>query len=157
VSNLHRPVMIDRNSGKAACPPYDPASTEQQIFEFWPSDLQRLFAAAGLPRRTPPDSLSDCQTALSSNQQDAPRITSPLTQVTYSLRLSQPQESIALTANAASDARVLYWFAGATLLGQSTPQTALNWRPSNSGQYQLKVSDDQGRSHSRALLVEFLP
>jgi len=77
--------------------------------------------------------------------------------VTYSLRLSQPQESIALTANAASDARVLYWFAGSTLLGQSTPQTALNWRPSNSGQYQLKVSDDQGRSNSRALQVEFLP
>jgi len=157
VSTLHRPVMIDRNTGKAACPPYDPASSEQQIFEFWPSDLQRLFAAAGLPRRTPPDSLSDCQTALASNQQDAPRITSPLTQVTYSLRLSQPQESIALTANAASDARVLYWFAGSTLLGQSTPQTALNWRPSNSGQYQLKVSDDQGRSNSRALQVEFLP
>jgi membrane carboxypeptidase/penicillin-binding protein PbpC len=113
------PVMVDRKTGKAACPPYDPATTDQQIFEFWPSDLQRLFAAAGLPRRSPPDSLSDCQTALSSNQQDAPRITSPLTQVTYSLRLSQPTESIALTANAASDARRLYWFAGQTLRGQS--------------------------------------
>jgi penicillin-binding protein 1C len=73
------------------------------------------------------------------------------------MRLSQPQESIALTANAASDARRLYWFAGQTLLGQSTPQGALNWRPGSSGNYQLKVSDDQGRSHSRALQVEFLP
>lgn len=157
VSDLHRPVMVDRLTGKAACPPFDPATSELQVFEFWPSELQRLFAAAGLPRRTPPDAQRDCRVQAAINLQDVPRITSPLTQVTYSLRLSQPQESIALSANAASDARTLYWFADHSLLGQGTPQSALQWRPDRSGQYQIRVSDDQGRSASRALRVEFLP
>jgi penicillin-binding protein 1C len=38
--------------------------------------------------------------------------------VSYQLRLSQPQESIPLNANAASDATILYWFADQTLIGQ---------------------------------------
>ena len=157
VSNLHRPVMVDRRTGKAACPPFDPAHSELQVFEFWPSDLQRLFAAAGLPRRAPPDVQGDCQGSPPGDGLEAPHMTSPLTRVTYSLRLSQPQESIPLSATAASDVRLLYWFADQTLLGQSTPQAGLNWRPERSGQYQLRVSDDQGRSTSRSLRVEFLP
>ncbi|RUQ44874.1 penicillin-binding protein 1C, partial [Corynebacterium pseudodiphtheriticum] len=82
---------------------------------------------------------------------------SPLTQVSYQLRLSQPQESIPLNANAASDAMTLYWFADQTLIGQGSPQTTLNWRPGKSGEYRLRVSDDQGRSASRGLRVEFVP
>ena len=132
-------------------------SPDAQVFEFWPSDLQRLFSDAGLPRRTPPDAQRDCQVQAAIDTSEAPRITSPLTQVTYSLRLSQPQESIALAAHAAADARLLYWFADHTLVGQGTPQTALQWRPERSGQYRIRVSDDQGRSTSRALQVEFLP
>ena len=62
-----------------------------------------------------------------------------------------------ISANAASDARRLYWFADHSLLGQGTPQSALQWRPERSGQYQIRVSDDQGRSASRVLRVEFLP
>ncbi|HLD66322.1 MAG TPA: penicillin-binding protein 1C, partial [Pseudomonas sp.] len=157
VSDLHRPVMVDRQTGKAACPPFDAATSELQVFEFWPSDLQRLFAAAGLPRRTPPDAQQGCQAQAATNLQDLPRITSPLTQVTYSLRLSQPQESIPLSATVASDARLLYWFADQTLLGQGTPQAGLQWRPERSGHYRIRVSDDQGRSASRSLRVEFLP
>lgn len=157
VSNLHRPVMVDRRSGKAACPPFDPATSELQVFEFWPSELQRLFAAAGLPRRTPPDAERDCQIPVAIDSNDTPRISSPLTQVTYSLRLSQPQERITLSASAAADARLLYWFADHSLIGQSTPQQALNWRPEKSGRYRLQVSDDLGRSSTRVLSVEFLP
>ncbi|VXC54011.1 hypothetical protein PSEUDO8AS_90225 [Pseudomonas sp. 8AS] len=62
-----------------------------------------------------------------------------------------------LTGKATCDARRLYWFADHTLLGQGTPQNALQWRPARSGQYQNRVSDAQGRSASRALRVEFLP
>nr|WP_298136089.1 penicillin-binding protein 1C [uncultured Pseudomonas sp.] len=157
VSTLHRPVMVDRRTGQAACPPYDPAHTELRVYEFWPTDLQRLFSAAGLPRRTPPELPSDCQAAAAVDEHDAPRFTSPLTQVTYSLRLSQPDERIALSATAASDARTLYWFADQTLLGQSSPQAGMSWRPPRAGQYHLRVSDDQGRGSSRILRVEFLP
>ena len=157
VSDLHRPVWVDRQTGNAACPPYDKATSELQVFEFWPTELQRLFAAAGLPRRTPPDLPSACKPIQTLDERDTPRFTSPLTQVTYSLRLSQPSELIQLSANAANDARTLFWFADQTLLGQSTPQQGLSWRPEHSGKFQLRVSDDLGRSSSRTLRVEFLP
>lgn len=157
VSNLHRPVLIDTRTGKAACPPFDPQYTREEVFEFWPSDVQRLFRAAGLPRRTPPTVMKSCQPNRLSDQSEAPQIRSPLTQVSYHLRLSQPQESIPLSANAASDAQTLYWFADQTLIGQGSPQATLNWRPGKSGAYRLRVSDDQGRSASRGLRVEFVP
>ncbi|QJI43251.1 penicillin-binding protein 1C [Pseudomonas sp. ADAK2] len=157
VSNLHRPVLIDTRTGKAACAPFDPQYTREEVFEFWPSDVQRLYRAAGLPRRTPPNVVKNCQPNPSGGQSEAPQIRSPLTQVSYQLRLSQPQDSISLSANAASDALKLYWFADQTLIGQGPPQTTLNWRPGKSGQYQLRVTDDQGRSASRGLRVEFVP
>jgi len=157
VSNLHRPVLIDTRTGKAACPPFDPQYTREEVFEFWPSDVRRLFRAAGLPRRSPPAILKSCQPGRPGDQSEAPQIRSPLTQVTYHLRLSHPEESIPLSANAASDARRLYWFADQSLIGQGEPQTSLNWRPEKSGQYRLRVSDDQGRSVSRTLQVEFQP
>jgi penicillin-binding protein 1C len=157
VSNLHRPVLIDTRTGKAACAPFDPQYTREEVFEFWPSDVQRLYRAAGLPRRTPPSVAKNCQSAPNSDQSEAPQIRSPLTQVSYQLRLSQPQDSISLSANAASDALKLYWLADQTLIGQGPPQTTLNWRPGKSGMYQLRVSDDQGRSASRGLRVEFVP
>ncbi len=47
-------VPEDTRSGKAACPPYDPRYDKQQVFEFWPTDLQQVFRAAGIPRRAPP-------------------------------------------------------------------------------------------------------
>jgi penicillin-binding protein 1C len=158
ISTLHRPVTIDTRTGRAACPPYDPHYTHEEVFEFWPTDLQRLFIAAGLPRRMPPDPARDCRTMpMGAGDGEAPRIRSPLTQVTYSLRLSQPQESIALSASAASDARMLYWFADRSLLGEAAPQSYLSWRPRKSGTYRLRVSDDQGRSAERMVRVEFLP
>lgn len=157
VSNLHRPVLIDTRTGKAACPPFDPQYTREEVFEFWPSDVRRVFRAAGLPRRTAPTVLKACQPEHRSDQSEAPQIRSPLTQVSYHLRLSRPDENIPLNANAASDARRLYWFANQTLIGQGPPNASLNWRPEKSGTYQLRVSDDQGRSASRTLNVEFQP
>ena len=47
VSNLHRPVLIDTRTGKAACPPFETQYTREEVFEFWPSDIQRLYRAAG--------------------------------------------------------------------------------------------------------------
>jgi penicillin-binding protein 1C len=101
--------------------------------------------------------MKNCQPNRIGDQSEAPQIRSPLTQVSYQLRLSQPQESIPLNANAASDATTLYWFADQTLIGQGPPQATLNWRPGKSGEYRLRVTDDQGRSAGRGLRVEFVP
>ncbi len=158
VSTLHRPVMVDRSTGKAACAPYDPASTQQEVFEFWQSDMQRLFREAGLPRRLPPEPSADCGPAGDALiAGDPPRLTSPLANVSYTLRLSRPEETIDLQATVGADADVLYWFAGSRYLGRNRGDGALPWRPESSGQYELTVVDNLGRNASRTLKVEFVP
>jgi len=54
VSQLHRAVAIDIATGRPACPPYAPGATRLEVFEFWSSDMLKLFREAGMPRRMPP-------------------------------------------------------------------------------------------------------
>ncbi len=154
VSDLHRPVPVDRH-GAAACPPYG-ADVREEIFEYWPSDLAQMFRAAGLPRRPPP-AANDCRQALTIAAGEPPRWLSPLAGLRYVLRASRPEQSLALNAAIGADAKALYWFAGTALLGQSKPGQALPWRPPQAGRYRLTASDDRGRSTSREIEVEWLP
>jgi penicillin-binding protein 1C len=158
VSSLHRPVVIDRRSGQAACPPFDPIHTELQVFEFWPSDLARLFTIAGVPRRAPPAPAAACSSAaLSGEAADAPRVSSPLAQVTYTLRLSRPDETIALKAVSAAGSADLYWFANQAYVGRSAPDGDLGWRPEHPGNFAITVVDERGRSGERSVEVELVP
>jgi penicillin-binding protein 1C len=160
VSTLHRPVLVDTRTGDAACPPYDPAFTRQEIFEFWSSDMLRLFRLAGMPRRTPPDPAQRCGAnarIADGGDDDVPRVRSPVENVTYTLRLSRSDESIPLRASLAADANKLYWFADTVYLGQSPGDSGLPWRPDTGRQYELTAVDDHGRSVRRNLRVEFVP
>ena len=152
VSTLHRPVWVDNQTGQAVCPPYNEATQHQEVYAFWPSDMAALFRQAGLPRKTPPPLPEQCRERVNL-QAIRPQIQSPLKQVRYSLRHSHPDEKVALTADAASDAEVLYWFADRRFLGQVAPGQTLEWRPEKSGRYHLSVTDDKGRSRSRWLTV----
>ena len=46
VSQLHRAVAMDTVTGRLACPPYSPQTTRFEVFEFWGSDMLRLFRDA---------------------------------------------------------------------------------------------------------------
>ncbi|OGT83401.1 MAG: penicillin-binding protein 1C [Gammaproteobacteria bacterium RIFCSPLOWO2_02_FULL_61_13] len=159
VSNLHRPVLVDTRTGNAACPPIDPTFTRQEVFEYWSSDMLRLFRLAGMPRRTPPDTVQGCtaNSKISAAGDEVPRVRSPMENVTYTLRLSRPDESIPLRASLAADARTLYWFADTRYLGQSPGDSGLPWRPDAGRHYELTAVDDHGRSVRRNLRVEFVP
>lgn len=147
-STLHRTVWVDRQTGKAYCSPGE--GREAQVFEYWPSDLRRLFRQAGLPRREPP-ALPDC--ALEGG---APHIASPLRSVRYVHRVSKP-EPVLLRAEADSGARTLFWFVDDTMVGRSMPGEGLAWLPPSPRAYRIRVVDDAGRSDSRDLTVEFVP
>lgn len=155
VSTLHRPVVVDRESGAPLCPPFDPARSKLEVYAYWPSDLERLFQLAGLPRQTPPPLPQQC------NQQglggDSPRLHSPLSNVTYTLRLSKPEESIELTAAIDSGSERMYWFADDRYLGSNSRDSSLAWRPLQAGTFALSVVDDQGRSAGRTVAVAFIP
>lgn len=157
VSTLHRPVMVDAATGKALCPPYDPRTAREEIHEFWPSDLLALFRQAGLPRRPPPELPDACAGSPHAADGAAPRILSPLSEGSYSLQLSQPRAGLALVAASDGDARRLFWFADAALIGESAAQAPLYWRPERAGDYELRVSDDRGRAAVRRVRVEFVP
>ncbi len=152
VSQIHRRVWIDTRTGAQACPPYDPQFTRSEVFEYWPTDLLQLFAQAGMPRRRPP-ATAECQRDVPSGT--PPRITSPVTASTYSIRATRiGEETIPLAANADSEVRRLHWFVDDTYVGTGSPGVAIAWTPQRSGRFITRAVDDRGRADSRELRVE---
>jgi len=153
VSQLHRAVAINIGTGRPACPPYSPETTRFEVFEFWPSDMLKLFREAGIPRRVPP-ALPNCA---ADDNADAPRIESPLRAVSYQLHGGRPDEVIALEASAAADVRRVFWFDGTALIGDlPISKGALAWRPSVDGAHLIRIIDDHGRAADRDVQVRFL-
>jgi len=152
VSTVHRPVVIDAATGQAACPPYDPATTRTEVFEFWPTDLAKVFRQAGVPRRVPP-TIPDCTAAADDGQ--APQITSPVRGATYTRRASREgEERVAFNATVDASARELYWFVDEDFVGTAKPGESLFWQPIAAGEYTLRAVDDRGRADSRRLRID---
>jgi penicillin-binding protein 1C len=151
VSDVHRRIWYDTRTGAEACPPYDTAFVKSEVFEFWPSDVLRLFAQAGMPRRSPP-SPAACQHAASGGH--APHINSPLSNTTYTLRAARvASETIPLAATADGEVRTVHWFVDDAYVGTSKPDVAVTWIPGRSGSFTVRAIDDQGRVDSRDLRV----
>jgi penicillin-binding protein 1C len=152
VSQLHRSVALDIATGKPECAPYAQESTRFEVFEFWSSDMLKLFREAGMPRRVPPV-MPDCAVE---GTGEYPRIASPMRGVSYTLRRSRPDGVIALEASVAADAESLFWFDGGALIGKTAAKAgALGWRPAGDGAHLIRVIDDHGRSAERDVQVEF--
>jgi penicillin-binding protein 1C len=148
-SRLHRAVWVDKLTGKPSCAPN--ANSESRIFEDWSSDIQRVFAQAGLPRRTAP---ADCETT--SGESGGPRIASPLRGVSYTVRISKP-EALMLRADAPGGVKTLFWFVDGEMVGRSKPGETMLWNAPVPKTFLVRVVDDAGRAESRELTVEFLP
>lgn len=152
VSQLHRAVTIDIATGRPACPPYAPNATRQEVFEFWPSDMMKLFREAGMPRRKAPV-IPDCAVDETS---DFPRIATPLRGVTYTLRHKSGSETIPLEASTAADVASVFWFDGAVLIAKSGPaRGAVPWTPAADGMHLIRVIDDHGRTAERDVIIRF--
>ncbi|WP_140919868.1 penicillin-binding protein 1C [Limnobaculum xujianqingii] len=156
VDTVYRPVIIDKASGQVACPPYRDEDVTTEIFEFWPSDLANVFAQAGLPKRTPPSS-AHCKISGVITTGQAPRITSPLRNTTYTLRnVKQRNDPIVFSAITDADTKVIYWFVDDIYLGNTASKRTIEWRPVTSGRYRVRAIDDRGRADSRTLNVELI-
>ena len=152
VSTVHRPVTIDLRTGKTACPPFDPATTRTEVYEYWPSDLARVFAQAGIPRRQPPAD-ADCGIAAGA----APQITSPLRGASYTVRARRDAGSeearVAFSATVDAGVREVYWFVDDDYIGAAKPGESLFWQPLAAGTHSARAVDDHGRSDTRELRV----
>ncbi|MBM7128406.1 penicillin-binding protein 1C [Dyella mobilis] len=152
VDDIYRPVIIDDATGQAACPPFDGKRTHLEVYEFWPSDLQRVFQQAGMPRRKPP--VNPACGGSERVEGAAPGITSPLRGSTYTLRLKQlDEERIPFTATSDADVHALYWFVDDAYVGKSASNESMYWQPRGAGQYTIRVVDDHGRSDQRLMQV----
>jgi penicillin-binding protein 1C len=152
VSTIHRKLAIDKRTGLQACAPYRADDVRFETYEYWPSDLQKLFREAGMPRRNPPNLMPHCTAAQDNGA--APRITQPLRGVTYTLREARVnEETVTLSAVTDGDAGDVFWFADQTFIGRAKAGTALAWKPPGAGNYMLRAVDDQGRADVRELPV----
>lgn len=145
VSTLHRRVLQDNRTGAVVCE-VGP-NVRSEIFEYWPTDLQRLFQLAGMPLRQPPP--NPCGLATGT----APHIVSPLRGTTHIIRLRRPSPLL-LRAEAQDAAQPLRWFVDAALIGEARPGESLSWLPPTAGRFQVRVMDTAGQTDSREVVVE---
>ena len=151
VSTIHRPVVVDARSGKPLCPPYGDIPTRTDVYEFWPSDMMRVFAQAGIPRRAPP--AVDCGSGSAEDGQP-PQIGSPLRGSIYTLRTQHADAArVALSATVDASAQALYWFVDDGFVGSAKPGETLFWQPTSAGSFSVRAVDDHGRADQREVRV----
>jgi penicillin-binding protein 1C len=153
VCEVHRAVTVDLRTGRRACAIGGDRHTRTEVYEFWPSDLLKLFRQAGIPRRVPPPDNPNCPLDARATRGLAPQITSPQVGLTYSLRSARSgHETIALQAVTDADARTVYWFLDEKFLGESKSGQPFFW-PAKPGSFVVRAVDDQGRADAREFRV----
>lgn len=144
---IYREVAIDNTTGLRTC--HFNENTRFEIYEFWPSDLLKIFRQAGIQRHIPPFYEPDC--TMKGNTGLRPQITSPQTELTYIVHMTNNQ--IPLSAVVDADVRTLYWFVNETFLGNSTPLQQFFWN-GKPGKYVIRVVDDHGLSDARDIIIQ---
>jgi len=147
--SVHREVWVDADTGLRRL--QDNGRCRRKVFEFWPSNVLRLFAQAGLPRRTPPPFAPDCEADQFAREGAAPRILSPEGDSPFVAR-ADGLAPLALEARLDADVRKVHWFSGTEYLGCVAAGQSLSWR-APVGKWRLVALDDQGRSTTRIVTV----
>ncbi|HST30424.1 MAG TPA: penicillin-binding protein 1C [Chthoniobacterales bacterium] len=142
--DVHQEVLVDAATGLRV--PLDDGTRilRHEVYEFWPSDLLKLFERAGLPRRSPPPFLPGTESELTARSGNPPKIVSP---AEGNATVLDTSGEIPLRAKTDADVREIYWFADKSFIGKSRSTDMLSWRSSR-GSYQLIALDDHGRSSS---------
>ncbi len=146
-------MRVDNATGLRACS-FNPATSHEAVFEFWPSDIDALFRKAGIAVRKPPRWSPECPGNLQAASGVAPRIISPSAGVTYHVRPNSIEtERVAFQATTDADVESLYWFVNNRFIAKVSRDEPLLWSP-RAGRYNVVAVDDAGRSHSRPLTVK---
>jgi len=152
---VFRSIPVDITSGLRACHP-NSVNAKNEIFEFWPSDVEEVFRHAGIIKKKPPPFMPECGFEHYGDSIDAPTITSPNANLTYALQSDRlGQDNIPLTATAASDASMLYWFVNNQFIGKTKPERPVLWA-AKQGAFQVTVIDDIGRSSQTSMQTKLV-
>lgn len=146
---IFREVAINPETGLRTC--HIDEHTRFEIYEFWPSDLLKIFKAAGIQRRTPPFFEADC--LLTETHGLSPEITSPQAGLTYVIRVDQKQNNtIPLTAVTDAGIEFVYWFINESFIAKTKADEPFMW-PAKPGKFMIRVVDEHGLAAARAIDV----
>jgi penicillin-binding protein 1C len=148
---IYREVAVNKITGLRTC--HFDENTGFEIYEFWPTDLLKIFKRAGIKRRTPPLFEPDCN--LTGNTLGlSPQITSPQTELSYIVRANAAHKTkIPLTAVTDADVAAIYWFVNESYLAKTSPDQPFLWK-AKAGKFIVRVVDDHGRSDARDINIQ---
>ena len=154
VSTVHRAVRVDAATGLRACRP-GAEGVREEVFEFWPSDMEAVFRRAGVAVRRPPPWAPDCGIESLAASGQAPRIRSPEPALTYhAVAAANPRQQgdILFSATTDADAEHLFWFVDNQLVAKVARGQPHFWTP-RPGRFTVRVVDDSGRADAVAIKV----
>lgn len=147
---IYREVAVDKTTGLRTCRFNE--NTRFAVYEFWPTDLLRIFKQAGIQRKSPPPFEPGC--TLTSNFGLSPQITSPQSELRYIIPAHSTRKTeIPLTAVTDADVVTIYWFVNDSYLTKTHPDEAFLWVP-KAGKYVVRVLDDHGLSDAKDIVIQ---
>ena len=138
--DVHREVLVDRATGLRVSIDDGTRELKREVYEFWPGDILKLFAQAGVPRKAPPPFLPDTGSDLAERTGRSPQIISPPNREI----VLASAKTVPVRAKVDGDVQRIYWFAGKKFIGQARPDEFLGW-DAGAGDYELTALDDHGR------------
>jgi len=151
---IHRPVLIDNKTGFRVSPAMNLKNTRTEVFEFWPSDLLKLFYQVGIPRRVPPPWHPACSYVVKGNQGTPPKINSPRSEIVYTIRTAfLGKDTIPFSAATDADAQEIFWFVNNAYLGTSSSTRSFFWIPKVPGKFVVQAVDNLGRTDSKKIRI----
>ena len=148
VSTVHRAAPVDAATGLRACRS-GARGVREEVFEFWPSDLEAVLRRAGIAVRRPPPWSPGCGMDTLAATGEAPRIHSPLSAVTYHApgadAAAAGQGGVLFAATAEADAKRLFWFVNDRLVAEVARGGRHFWTP-RPGRFTVRAVDDAGRA-----------
>ncbi|MFV0626665.1 MAG: penicillin-binding protein 1C [Alphaproteobacteria bacterium] len=155
LSNITRQIPVDIATGKRACK-HTPPTTRMETYNFWPSNVLKIYEQAGISKKGPPDFLEDCDEIGIFNQGKPPIIQYPTNESTYIVRSHQlADEKIILKGSMDSDATTLFWYANGKLIGSSKAEETLEMK-TEVGEIEIIATDNLGRSAKSIIKIKLI-
>lgn len=150
---VHRKIEVDIVTGYQVCPGFKGESASR-VFEYWPTDLLKLFKQAGVGRKIPPPMHPQCRGEAYGDI--GPKILSPKEEIVYNLRtMGSDSKEIPLVAIGDGNIKNLSWYINNEYIGKSDANNPLVWQ-AVAGRHNVRVLDDQGRSAEISFTVQWV-
>lgn len=140
-SNITRQIPIDIQSGKRACR-HLPPQTELRYYQFWPSEIYKIYDKAGIQLEQPPAFLHDCEQIDTGVVGKPPLIKQPTDGST--LIAHGKNDKMSLYAEADADVDYIFWYINDVFVGKSFPDESVV-TPILLGKAVIKAVDNFGR------------